>query len=298
VKRALATLLLLLASCVTPGPHEARAPGEDFVRVDGAWLRVLDTGPQDDARAPVVLVHGYGSRLETWREVQAALDDDRRVISFDMRGFGESERPTGAYGPERHARDLWAVLDQLGVDSAVLAGHSYGGGVVLRAAVESPERALGVGLVSSFALEDQIPTSFRWAQVPGVGELLFGAFYQEVPGEKYLLAFHDRERFVTLEALDEMKRIMAEPGSVYAAMQTVRGMKYDDVQARYGDLEVPVHIVWGRDDRVLPLSQGERLASVLDAPMTVLDDCGHVPAWERPKGVVRAMSALLDEVDR
>ncbi|MDF1562095.1 MAG: alpha/beta fold hydrolase [Deltaproteobacteria bacterium] len=297
-KRALVLLLLVAASgCVRPGPHGTSAPREDMVKVGGAWLRVRDLGPRESGRVPVLLLHGYGSRLEAWAPVQEALAAERRVVAFDQRGFGFSERPEGEYGPEAHARDALALMDALGLERVVVAGHSYGGGVALRLALDAPERVEGLLLVSTFALEEQIPESFRWAQVAGLGELIFGAFYKQVPGEKSLLAFHDRDRFVTLEALDEMRAMMARPGSTYAALETVRGMRYTEAEERYGALKVPVRVVWGRDDRALPLAQGRRLAGRLSVPLDVIEDCGHLPLFEQPASVVRVARELLGEVE-
>ncbi|RMG11671.1 MAG: alpha/beta fold hydrolase [Deltaproteobacteria bacterium] len=292
-----ALVVLLGAGCLTPGPHAHRPPRPDAIEVRGAWLRFRDTGPRDGARLPVILLHGYGSRLETWQAIQDALSSERRVVSFDLRGFGHSERPPGPYGPEVHARDTLALMDALGIERAVLFGHSYGGGVALRIAVEAPERVAGLLLVSAFALESQLPPAFRWAKQPGLGELLFSAFYQELPGEKYLLAFHDRRRFVTLERIEEIKTMMKLPGSAYAALQTVRGMHYADVEEAYSQLDLPIRIVWGKEDRVLPVAQGEALAAHLDAPLVVLPACGHVPPWERPKALLREARRLLSEVE-
>jgi len=302
--RALALApLFVVVGCVLPGPHadtrpEARDDGTSFVDVGGAWLRVLDTGPRESERAPVVLVHGYGSRLEAWRELVPELSRDRRVVAFDQRGFGLSEKPDGDYGPEVHTADLLAIVDALSLDRPILIGHSYGGGVVLRAALARTDAFRGMALVSTFAFDESVPPSFRMAKLPVVGEILFGAFYEEVPGEKYLLAFHDTDRFVTVEALDEMKAIMAQPGAVHAAMETVRGMDYAEHEAGYRSLTLPTVIVWGERDRVVPLKMGKRLASTLDRELVVLEDAGHMPMWERPQTLLRALRPLLDEGDR
>lgn len=299
-----ATGSLASTSCVTPAERvssDAALPepgdGARYLEVNGAFLRVRDVG-QGEGKLPVVLVHGYGSRLEIWREVQDALAEERRVIAFDQRGFGKSERSAGDYGPEAHARDLVALLDALGVERAVLVGHSYGGGVVARAALDAKERVAGLALVDAFLLEEQVPVSFRWAKVPLVGELLFGAFYQQVPGEKYLLAFHDRKRFVTVEALEESKALMAEPGSLYAALETVRGMDYAAVEARYPEVNVPVLVVWGEQDRVTPLSAGKRVAGRFDgARFFVLPASGHVPSWEQPRALTEELVRFARAVD-
>lgn len=304
MRRAAVLTLLLASSCVTPAGRvsshaELAAPGDSarYIEVNGAFLRVRDVGEQGDA-LPIVLVHGYGSRLEIWREVQDTLARDRRVIAFDQRGFGKSERLAGEYGPASHASDVIALLDALGIERALLVGHSYGGGVVARAALEAKERVAGLALVDAFLLEEQVPPAFYWAQVPLLGEIIFGAFYQQVPGEKYLLAFHDRQRFLTVEALEESKAVMAAPGSVYAALETVRGMDYAEVENEYDTIDAPVLIVWGEVDRVTPLRQGKRIAGRFDgARFRILPSSGHVPSWEQPKALLQELDAFARAVD-
>jgi pimeloyl-ACP methyl ester carboxylesterase len=303
--RALA-LLCVAASlgCVTPGPHADAPPAEgiatdgtSYALVNGAWLRVRVQGTKSSA-TPIVFLHGYGSRLEAWKLVQPELSTDRLTISLDQRGFGLSERPGDAYGPEVHAADVVALMDLLGVERAIVVGHSYGAGVALRAALRHPDRVAGVGIVSGFAFDEQVPTSFRWAKVPVVGELLFGAFYQEVPGEKYLYAFHDRGRFVSARALEEMKALMARPGSTFAALETVRGMDYPAVQGRYRELRVPTTLVFGEDDRVTPTLVAKKFAATFDGARFVqVPACGHMPMWERPQATTNALRDLVRDVE-
>jgi pimeloyl-ACP methyl ester carboxylesterase len=316
LKRASALLLLLLAvpalagSCVTPASHAPVAPAlsssstpvERMVEVEGAWLRARVEEPGQGAGDPdapaIVFLHGYGSRLEGWRVVQPALAAAHRTVSFDQRGFGLSERPAGAYGPEAHARDAVAVLDALGIDRAIFVGHSYGAGVALRVALRHPERVRGLVLVSPFALERQLATSFRWAKAPLVGEYLFTTSYKDFPGEKYLLAFYEPERFVSVAALDEVTEHMQRPGSTFAALATVRGMDYASVEASYREIAVPVTVVWGEEDRVTPIRTLPAFADKLPRARFVrVPACGHMPSWEKPDAVIDAVRALAALVE-
>lgn len=302
--------------CLSVAPHQKRAPdasgvavtmdaarvSTDFAEVDGAWLRVRASEPEaaksGAERLPVVFVHGFGSRLEAFRDLQPALATERKTLAYDHRGFGESERVAGEYGPDVHAKDLIALIRLAGFERVILVGHSYGGGVATEVALRAPELVAGLVLIDAFLLDRQVPQTFRWAKAPVVGELLFGAFYKEVPGEKYLLAFHDRERFVTAEALDEMQAIMARPGSVHAALETIRGMDYKKMSERLPTLRAPSLVVWGAEDRVTPLSQGEAIAARLNSDrLEVIHGAGHMPLWERPAAVHSAIAPFLKKLD-
>lgn len=301
-------LLAATAACLTPAVRlsappdiaaDARDDGIRFVDVGDAFLRVRVKGPTAATKTPLVLVHGFGARLENWRAVQDALAVDRLVVAFDQKGFGQSERSDGDYGPDKHGADVLKVMDALAIERAVVAGHSYGGGVVLRALMQDPARVVGVALVDALILESQVPTSFRWAKAPVIGEAIFSVLFSELPGEKYVLAFHDGQRFASAKVLDEVHRMQHQPGSTFAQLKTVRAMSYADAAARYraalGDK--PRVVIWGEGDRVTPLRHGKQVAGVVDAPLLVLPAVGHVPIIERPTPVIAALQDVLRAAD-
>ena len=256
-----------------------------YEEIHGRWLRtrILGDLPKDQSLPPIILVHGYGSRLDAWATVHHRLAKHTQVVAYDMAGFGHSEKTEGKYGVEVHAAELTQLVKTLGLIKPILVGHSYGAGVVMRAALKDPALYAGVIFASAFLFEEQVPPTFKWAKWPGMGELIFGSFYTQVPGEKFLLAFHDRKRMVSAEHLEEVKRVMGQPGAVYAALETVRGMDYASYQADYATLQLPALIIWGSEDRVTPLRFGQRLAEILrEAKFKVIEDCGHVPSIEAP----------------
>jgi 3-oxoadipate enol-lactonase len=302
------------AACLTPGIHTQVAPaleaardgtGElEMLQVRGAWLRVHKSGPVDTGKTPVVFVHGYGSRLESWRAVQPAVAQARMTVSFDQRGFGKSERPASSdhagYGAVEHARDLVALLDELGLQRVVIVGHSYGASVALHAALDHPERVAGLVLVSPFVLDSQKNSFLRWASLPGMGEWLYATTFRDFSGEKMLLPFAEPHAYATLAGLDEIERNHALPGTTYAALATVRGMDFDE--ARYGSIKVPRAIVWGERDRVTPIRRAPDVVAALGdhggrATLTRVPDVGHMPPWERPAAVLGAIDSVLSQLE-
>jgi pimeloyl-ACP methyl ester carboxylesterase len=274
-----------------------KAPTQDaftWERLGGAWTRVRQLGLENQGATPLVFVHGFGSRLEAWHPIQQSISKERPTLSYDQRGFGWSERIEGDYGPGPHADDVLALIEKRGWSRAILVGHSYGAGVVLRAAAKAPERVAGIVLVDPFVLDEQRSTTFRWAEKPVLGELIFGAFYKEMPGEKYLLAFHEPKRFVSLQALDELKRMQALPGTTYASLQTIRGMDYRAHESGYQNLKAPLLILWGKADRVTPLSQmGAVLGRLPQAQTHIIEGAGHMPLWERPQDVILSIREFI-----
>ncbi|MCU0805294.1 MAG: alpha/beta fold hydrolase, partial [Burkholderiales bacterium] len=124
-------------------------PPSTFVEVAGMQVHLRDEGPRDDA-TPVVLLHGTSASLHTWQGWADALKDERRVIRFDLPGFGlTGPTPDGVYTMDAYVRFVLAMLDRLGVQRAVLAGNSFGGSVAWATALAAPDRVAKLVLVDS-----------------------------------------------------------------------------------------------------------------------------------------------------
>jgi pimeloyl-ACP methyl ester carboxylesterase len=256
-------------------PGEPR--GAQFADVDGTRVRYVEAGDGP----PVVLVHGFASSLETWATVIPELSKNHRVLAMDLKGFGWTDRPEGDYSPAAQAELVMKLAAQRGYGRAAFVGHSFGASVVLQAAIAHPDRVDKVALYDAFVFEEQIPSFFHWAKMDGVGEALFALFYKERPDERMRLAFYDKS-YVTEELVDGVERALDRPGTMAAALQTVRGLRYEHVEDRYRTIDVPVLLLWGREDTVTPLQPyGERLARDLkDSRLVVYPRCGHFPMME------------------
>ncbi|MBN4059171.1 alpha/beta fold hydrolase, partial [Endomicrobium sp. AH-315-J14] len=246
MKRAWALLILLaplLAGCLSfhPGPLAGAPAKASFVEIDGVRLRYVDRGEG----SPVVFVHGFGSSIENWRKVLPVMEREHRVIALDLKGFGWSSRPEGDYSPEAQARLVLGLMKKLGVDRAAVVGHSWGASVALAMALEAPQRVTKLALYDAWVFEQQLPTTFLWARNDGLGEFLFGAFYDERVDEKMALAFFDPNR-VTEKMVEGVEESLARPGATAAALAAVRGQRYERLEGRYGDIAVPVLLLWGK----------------------------------------------------
>lgn len=292
-----ALLLGLYPGCFAfhtdPLPADSPEPATRFVTVDGVALRVREEGP---AKGPaVVLIHGYGSSLDTWRSVVPRLSDRSRVIAVDLKGFGRSARPDGDYSPTAQARLVLGILDQLGVEKTAVVGHSWGASVALTMALLAPQRVTRIAVYGGFVFEEQIPPYFRWAQVDGLGELVFAMSFLERPDERLARAFYDpdklEERYVERVVAD-----LERPGTLAASLAAVRGMDFVSITTRLSEVRQPALLLWGREDRVSPPVYGERLAAALPlARLIVYPRCGHFPHVEALDASTRALIDFLAE---
>ncbi len=264
------------------------------VELDGYRYCVADRG----AGKPVVLLHGLGGSLYDWRHVLRPLSEDRRVIAVDLLGAGESDKPEGEdYSVAAQARRLRGLLDRLGVGRASLAGNSFGGGVALRFAQDWPERTDRLVLLNSICYAEETPCYLWAAKLPCADTLV-----DWIP-------LGDATRWVLRgstgtvgrlsdEELDTYIEEIRAPGRRRALVGTLRAVVPPDVrefEARLRTIRAPALLVWGREDRTVPLALGRRLASELPDARLVVLDAGHVPNQERPEEVVRLMRDFLPD---
>gem|GEM_PF-192341 len=271
--------ILLLAGCPSFHPQPLpNAPSDaTFVDVDGVHVRYRELG-----RGPaVVFVHGFGASADSWAPVMPAVAGAGfRAIAVDLKGFGWTSRPDGDYSPAAQADLVWHVLDKLGVTDAAIVGHSWGSSVALAMAVQHQNRTRRVALYDAYVYDDQVPGFLRWAQVGGLGELLFGLFYTERLEERAALAYDD-ERWVTQARIDRVEADLARPGTAAAALATARGHHFAELHDKLRHLFRPVLLLWGETDQVTPVRFGHRLANELrDASIRVYPHCGHIPMVE------------------
>jgi pimeloyl-ACP methyl ester carboxylesterase len=265
---------------------------DHFAWVDGYAIHFSDAGPHD---APVlVLIHGFGSSVFTWRNVQStALAQGFRVVAVDLLGSGASSRPAEPiYTTEMQARFVMGVMDKLGIERAQIGGHSYGGRVALQMAVLAPARVQSLALISPEAFATERPGIARLVRAPFFGYIL--TFYSTSP-----LLVREGLRFVTRQH----GWLTPENVKGYAAPLHVRGTALSQVwQARspkdglkpvpnnLSEVASPALVLWGEHDPVFPVSDAARLAGTLQQVETqVISVAGHIAHEECPDETIAAM---------
>jgi pimeloyl-ACP methyl ester carboxylesterase len=260
--------------------HQGPMPGEPskatYASVDGVRVRYVDVGEGP----AVVMLHGFASSLETWAAIIPELAKNHRVLALDLKGFGWTDRPKGDYSPRAQALMVLALMKRRGIEHAAFVAHSWGSSVTLALALESPKSVDRIALYDAWVYDAQLPTAFHMARAGGVGEILYGLFYDQRADEKLSYAFYDPS-LISEGLVEAVEKAMDRPGTKAAALAAVRGQRYEEVEGRYGEVKVPVLLLWGREDRVSVLSVGERLSKQLPhAKLVVYPQCGHLPMIE------------------
>ena len=276
-------------------PRWATAPSR-FIAIDGMQVHLRDEGPRGDP-SPIVLLHGTSASLHTWEGWAQALRGQRRVIRFDLPGFGlTGPHPRGAYD---FAKDdpafVLAVLDQLKVQRFVLAGNSLGGVIAWHVALAAPQRVDKLILVNSLGFGTEpsaIPLAWRMARAPVLSNAMEYLLPRASVKQGVEGVYGQPER-VTPELIDQYYDLTRRQGNRAALTARLRHGDASDT-SQLTNIKAPTLILWGGQDRLLPPSHSERFQrAIAGSQRLVFESLGHVPHEENAALTVGAVKRFL-----
>jgi pimeloyl-ACP methyl ester carboxylesterase len=259
----------------------------------GGWrIRYVRAG----VGPPVLLLHGLAASVYTWKDALPALAASHEVIAFDFPGFGDSSIPRPLDAASYPGVTL-AVMDRLGIARASLVGNSIGGAVAATLAADHPER------VDRLVLIDAVAFNLADADRPWLlrlmGSRVLAGLIERLPLKRCVVALGLRQVFhdgtlVTRERIDAYARPMMRPGAMVASAELLRSALPGGIVERLGRVRAPTLVVWGREDRWIPVRDARRFADAIPgARVVVLDGCGHVPQEERPEETAAAILEFI-----
>jgi pyruvate dehydrogenase E2 component (dihydrolipoamide acetyltransferase) len=258
------------------GEEEEIAPSVAEVGGRPISYVTLGSAPGD----PVVLVHGYGGDKNSWLFVQQPLSETHTVHALDLPGHGASSKDVGDGSLDVLADTVLGFLDVVGADRAHLVGHSLGGAVVAAVAARAPNRVASLTLLAPAGFGPDADTEYLrgFADASSRRELrpLVGRLFAD-------------ESLVTRQLVDDLLKYKRLDG-VSEALHALLGTLLDgdrqalDTPALLAGLDVPVTIVWGSADRILPVPEGVKLERV---------NAGHMLHMEAAQDVLRHLQSAL-----
>jgi pyruvate dehydrogenase E2 component (dihydrolipoamide acetyltransferase) len=273
---------------VVEAPEEAEgtapaAPRELEVR--GRMMRCLEMGSGEGV--PVLLLHGFGGDLNTWMFNQPALSNGRRTFALELPGHGLSAKDVGAGDVAGFTEAIEGALSALDLGQVHVVGHSMGGALAVSLAARQPERVASVTLLAP----------------AGFGPEINGAFI-----DAFVRASRRKEAQEALQALVHdpslISRAMIEEVLRYKRLDGVQGALETIARAWFPDgkqavnlvpaanaLKMPVQVIWGRDDRIVPAAHASAVSPVMG--VHILSDVGHLPHMERAGEVNRLIHHSL-----
>ncbi|WOJ95103.1 alpha/beta hydrolase [Congregibacter variabilis] len=257
------------------------AKASDLRDIDGVRLHLRVQGSPS---APVlIMLHGFGASLHTWDGWAAELDDEFRVIRFDLPGSGLSyPDPGNDYSDERALQLICALMDELAVDRAAFIGNSIGGRLAWRMAATYPQRVSALVLVSPDGFASKGFEYSKPAEVPYIMNLMRYVL------PKHVLRMNLAPAYADASKLDEAvvtryHDLMLAPGSRDALLQRLTQTVLVDPQPLLKQISVAVLLLWGESDRMIPIENAADYQRVLpDSRLVPLPKLGHVPQEEDP----------------
>jgi pimeloyl-ACP methyl ester carboxylesterase len=254
----------------------------------------------------LLLIHGMGGSSENWRRVIEPLAQNHTVIVPNLPGHGRSAPGAGDYSVGGLAAGLRDLLLLLGHRRATLVGHSLGGGIAMQFAYQFPEIVERLVLVSSGGLGPEVSGLLRAAALPGAGPFIATT----APAARWLGAALGRVETLGLHPSTDVAEVahgyslLADPLRRAAFLATVRsvigigGQRVSAVDRLYLAEAVPVLIVWGANDRLVPAHHGERAhRSIPGSRLEIFEGVGHLPQLEAAPRFVSVLERFLAETE-
>ena len=267
-----------------------------FIRLSDGYTHYEISGP--DNGQFVVLVHGFSVPYfifdPTFRFLVGA---GFRVLRYDLLGRGFSDRPHVKYNIDIFINQLKELLDALNIKQVNLIGLSMGGAIASAFTASFPERVRRLALMDSIGTR---PAPLSWiykaAILPGISELILGLAGTERMVQGVASDFFNRDHVKMFE--DQYRVQLQYRGFKRAILSTLRNQTVDgipEVYQRLGKLDMPVLLIWGRNDRTLPLEQSRGILSAVPrAKFHIIDNCGHIPHYEKPEEVNHLIRQFLN----
>ena len=270
-----------------------------WVRVDGRWVNVVDIGS-----GPVlVFLHGLAGCWQNWLETIPHFAADHRVIALDLPGFGESPMPADPISVSAYARLVVELLDELGVNDATIVANSMGGFIGCEMAIRFPARVRRLVLVAAagLSLRHMRHERKRGLRARSENVLFFGLGWLAARTDLVVRSRRLRRAMLLLVAAHPERL----PGPLIAEQAHGAGKPgFDDaleamtaypIRDRLGEIRCPALIVWGEEDRLVPVRDAaEFVWLILDARKVLYPDTGHMVMLEQPERFNADVRAFIE----
>jgi 2-hydroxy-6-oxonona-2,4-dienedioate hydrolase len=261
-------------------------PQEKTATVFGAKIRYLEAG--DATRPTVILLHGLGAQAESWQLNIAALAQNYRVVVPDQIGFGKSDKPFLKYRVGTYADFLDRFMTELKIEKASLVGNSLGGWVAAFYSTKYPSKVEKIVLADAAGLT---PSEVDFSQI----YQLHNSTRDEIRANMKLIfanpALQNNEALV-----DQFMTQRVATNDGYTINSLIESIKRreDFLDARLGEVKKPTLIIWGKQDKLLPLDNAEKFnKGIAGSRLVVFDNCGHAPQFEKAVDFNRTVLEFL-----
>lgn len=271
-----------------------------YVTVHGHRRAFVKTG----SGPAVLLLHGMACDHTTWIPVIEKLAEHYTVIAPDLLGHGRSDKPRADYSVGGYANGMRDLLTVLGIDKVTVVGHSLGGGVAMQFAYQFPERTERMVLVAPGGMGPEVTVLIRAVTLPGfhtaMGVLTKPGLRHLATGALRTLATADHPALRDLNEIAAMVENLKDPRArralqhVVRACVDIRGQIITMVDRAYLTAELPMAVIWGSQDPVIPALHADTVREIAkSAQVTIVEGSGHFPHKDRPDEFVETVHDFI-----
>ncbi len=252
-----------------------------FIKLDGYSTHYIEKGEGE----PVILIHGFLYDSYMWNKNIDVLADRFKVYAVDLWGFGYSTRDPMDYGYQLYTDQLLKFMDALDIQKASLIGQSMGGGTSIFFSVNHRDRVNKLILVDPAGMPNPLPLLGKITNLPKVGEFLLGMksdFYRKMVLSTTFI--HDKG-VITESYFENVTRFQKIKGTTEILLKILRKQFFhslpDEIH-RLGEMDVPILIIFGRQDKAVPLERGKEMHNILrGSRLEIFENAGHCPHDEQ-----------------
>ena len=270
------------------------------IQIDADALSVSTGGSGD----PALLLHGFGSSKFTWRHICRALGNTFTYYAIDLPGSGLSPAPIDFdYSLENIADVVTDFIVRKDLRRLSVFGASLGGGIallsLLRHERELAKRIRSLCIIDGIAYPQDFPFFVDLLRIPFFGPMIVDLVSPEAQARAVLRNCYFDEGLITQEQVNQYAGPFKRKEVRHALIKTARSINTERLSLylpQLATISVPSLLIWGREDRVVPLDIGQRLAKALSrAQLVIIDRCGHMPQEECPDAVIAAIRLFVDK---
>lgn len=260
------------ANYVPPEPEDEEAgDGYAFVEAGGYKLRYSKMGEGEEN---VILIHGFGGDADRWLFTQQPLAEKASVYAFDMPGHGQSTKAVADPSVAGLANVVIAFMDGVGVAKARLIGHSLGGAIALRTALDHPDRVTAIDLIAPAGLGAEINAEYIAGFVAADSRKTMKPLLQQLVADPELVNRQLVNDMLAYKRIDGVPEALGAIADGFVGNGSQNGVMRDDI----ANVSQPVQVIWGSADQIIPASHADGLSD--NARVTVLEGFGHLVQLE------------------
>lgn len=271
---------------VPPDPEEEdTGPAYEFTEIDGYKIRYLTMG---DADKHTMLIHGFGGELDRWLFTQQPMAAYSTSTALDLPGHGQSGKAISDGSISTMANVVAKLIDHIGAGKAHLVGHSLGGAIALKAAIDHPDKVSGISLIASAGLGDEINHEYIDGFINAESRRDVKPLLQQLVGDPKLVNRTLIDDVLKFKRIDGVTEALTTIASAFIA----DGKQTDNMRNQLSSLSIPVQVIWGSVDKIIPVAHSQGLPG--DAEVHVIDDYGHLVQLEAASEVNKLLEACIN----